>query len=801
MSSGFGSLTLDAQALQCLTDYLDQPQAQREAWLQARCGDHPELLQAVLRLIAVERASGDFLETGPFHGWDPEPVGKRIGRYELMEELGRGGMGVVYRARRADGAFEQEVAIKLFLHGAISDSSLHRFTTERQILASLEHPGIARLIDGGSGEDGVPYVVMELIDGEPITHYCDRHALDLDQRLKLFHGVCLTLEAAHAKGIVHRDIKPGNVLATADGQTKVVDFGIAKVLRSQDFAAGLPETVPGLMALTPEYASPEQVRGQPIGPASDIYSLGILLYKLLTGSRPYVIDTLTPGEIERTVCETIPPDPSKHVALMRAAPPPGISDSRKLRGKLRGDLDRIVMTALHKVPQQRYHSAAAFAGDIERYLHGLPVKARGTSRLYRAGRFVARNRVVVAAIGFAFAALVAGFIAVSFQAHEAQKQRDLAAQEARRASSAKDFLVEMIGRADPFENVSSATLIGAIRQSISSIDARFAGQPQLEADMRYAIGYALQNLGEIPAAREQMEKALLLRRAGGSALEIAEVLDGLGIVCWWESDFERGEQHFKQALELLADETGERALALRINTLANFSGMLIDAGDFERSVDLSRQALEAERDTPGISPAAQAAIWGNLATALDGLKLFDEAVAAFDTTLELQRQATGELHPDYAVILNNQAHLFHDMGEPQKAIANLKQSLRIRRQTLGENHPQVATALFNLAHVQTAAGDLEDAERNGLEALDIAQASYAEGHPRIGKAHQALAELYVSTAQQKLARLHALKAQHIYARAESVDPGWIRAVDKLLAEMDSVDHPGKRTLAAPESSP
>lgn len=800
MSPDPGSLTLDAQALQCLTEYLDQPEAARDEWLQARCVDHPELLRAVLHLAAAENASGDFLETSPLHARDFDLVGRRIGRYELIEELGRGGMGAVYRARRADGAFEQDVAMKLFLQGAISDSALHRFTTERQILASLEHPGIARLIDGGSSEDGVPYVVMELIDGEPITHYCDRHALDLDKRLKLFQDVCLTLEAAHAKGIVHRDIKPGNVLATADGQTKVVDFGIAKVLRSQEFAAGLPETLPGLMALTPEYASPEQVRGQSIGPASDIYSLGILLYELLTGSRPYVIDTLTPGEIERSVCETIPPEPSRHVALMRSAPPPGISDSRKLRGKLRGDLDRIVMTALHKLPQQRYPSAAAFAADIERYLLGLPVKARGTSRLYRASRFVARNRVVVAAVGFAFVALVAGLIAVSLQVREAQIQRDLAAHEAKRAGSAKDFLIEMIGRADPFENASSATLIGAIRQSIPGIAARFAGQPQLEADMRYAIGYALQNLGEIPLAREQMEKALLLRRADGSALEIAEVLDGLGIVCWWESDFERGEDRFTQALELLTDQGGERALALRINTLANFAGMLIDAGDFERSAQLSRQALAAASDAPGLSPATQAVLWGNLATALESLKRFDEAIVAFDKTLALQRQATGELHPDYAVALNNQAHLFHDMGEPHKAIANLQESLRIRRQTLGDEHPLVATALFNLAHVQIAAGEFADAERNGLEALDIAKASYTPGHPRIGKAHQALAELYVSTTQPELARRHALQAQHIYARAQGVDPAWILAVDELLAGMGPAN-PGKRELASPESSP
>ncbi|MBL0164952.1 MAG: serine/threonine protein kinase [Xanthomonadales bacterium] len=778
--------TLDSQILTHLTAFLEQPEDARSAWLQNHCGDNPRLIEALQKMAAAAAACGDFLESSPTSPPIPDRIGKRIGRYELISELGRGGMGAVYRARRADGAFEQEVAIKLFLQDLVSAPALQRFTAERQILASLEHPGIARLIDGGTTSEGTPYVVMELIDGEPITSYCDHHSLDLQARLKLFQGICMTLEVAHKKGIVHRDIKPANVLATRDGRTVLVDFGIAKILRADEFAAELPATVPGLTALTPDYASPEQIRGQQIGVASDVYSLGILLYELLTGSRPYTTYSLSPGEIERSVCETIPPDPSSRVAMMRATPPVGLDDKRRLRGKLRGDLDRIVMTSLRKQPEQRYTSAASFAADIGRYLAGLPVKARGASRIYRAGKYVARHRLAVAATTFAFVALIIGLIAVSLQAHEAQRQRDLAMQEASRAQSAKQFLVEMIGRADPYENSGPASLIGAIKQSIANIETRFKGQPQLEADMRYAIGFALQNLGEIEPAHEQLEKALALRQQHGSKLDIAETITALGVIDWWRSDFKEGEKHFLLALDLIDTDPSQRAADLRVDALTNFAGLLIDGGDFVRSENISHKALAAAQGS-NIPAATMATLWGNLATAQQSNSKLDEASASFERTLDMQRQSTGEMNPAYAVALNNQAHLFLAQGKPEKAIKNLERSLQIRRQTLGKTHPQTATALFNLAHVQIMVGDFNAAERNGLEALQIDEASYKPGHPHIGKAHQTLAELYLKTNQLALARKHALYAQTIYRKAEGVDPAWIKAADSLLEKIGQED--------------
>ena len=399
----------------------------REAYLNQVCADDPGLRDEVVSLMASFEEAGDFLDESPLASLDEKEdadplLGRRIGSYRITEEIGHGGMGTVYRAVRVDESFRKEVAIKVIRRGMTSDL-LRRFRHERQILATLDHPNIARLLDGGTTDDGLPYFVMEFIPGEPIDQYCDTKRLTTVERLRLFCKVCSAVQAAHERLIIHRDIKPGNILIDSHGEPKLLDFGIAKILDPELSTQTIDPTATILRLMTPEYASPEQVRGEPVTPATDIYSLGVLLYELLTGRRPYRLRSRAPFEIAEIICEANPDRPSTAVARTEVVTrrnaksteitPEVVSEARKtrpdeLRRTLCGDLDNIVLTAMRKEPTRRYKSVALLSADIERYLAGQSVSARRDTALYRFSKTVRRNRpaVLAAAATLAVALLV-----------------------------------------------------------------------------------------------------------------------------------------------------------------------------------------------------------------------------------------------------------------------------------------------------------------------------------------------------------------------------------------------------------
>ncbi|MEM7356684.1 MAG: serine/threonine-protein kinase, partial [Acidobacteriota bacterium] len=421
------------------------PPEGREAFLAQSCGDDSAMRHEVESMLESDRETatldddnpivrflGHTLPSGPFQE-------RRFGSYRAVGEIGRGGMAVVYAAVRDDDQYHQQVAIKLIKRGMDTDAIIARFRQERQILAHLVHPNIARLLDGGLTEDGLPYLVMEHIEGLPIHLYCERNQLTTAERLQLFRTVCAAVHFAHQKLVVHRDLKPSNILVADDGEPKLLDFGIAKLLAPDSAISALAATVEGRAPMTPEYASPEQVRGEPTSTSSDTYALGVLLYQLLTGQRPYRLERLSPQEMERAICEQEPDKPS--TAIIRESTevspastgsgskilsPSRTGSSAKLRRELAGDLDNIVMMALQKLPERRYSSVDQLSEDIRRHLEGLPVLARQDTFAYRAGKFIRRHRWGVIAASLIFASLVAGIAATTWQARQASRQRTTA---------------------------------------------------------------------------------------------------------------------------------------------------------------------------------------------------------------------------------------------------------------------------------------------------------------------------------------------------------------------------------------
>jgi serine/threonine protein kinase len=394
---------------------VELPPSEQRAFLDSACPDN-DARREVEQMLASDSDTG--LNRSPLatHSFTEGArlEGRRIGRYRIAGEIGRGGMGAVFAAVRDDGHFEQKVAVKVILSGLNTDAIARRFRNERQILASLEHPNIARLLDGGMSDDGLPFYVMEFIEGEPIDEYCRARDLPLHQRLELFRQVCSAISFAHRRLIVHRDIKPSNILVTPAGEVKLLDFGIAKVVSQTNDADRGTATQLGLM--TPDYASPEQVRGEQVTTATDTYSLGVVLYRLLTGQLPYNLSGLRLDQMLRLVCETEPPRPSNVLANSEAANPQS----------LKGDLDNIVLKALKKEPDRRYESVEQFSEDVRRYLVELPVSARPDTFSYRASKFVKRNRVAVVAASLVFFALIAGILGMTYQTRAARRERERA---------------------------------------------------------------------------------------------------------------------------------------------------------------------------------------------------------------------------------------------------------------------------------------------------------------------------------------------------------------------------------------
>ena len=730
------------------------PETERQAFLVARCPDET-LRREALSLLAAAESSNLPLD-GPSPGHLPsgkDPV--RVGPYCLLERIGHGGMGTVWIARRVDQVHHQKVAVKLLQWGLEGEEATRRFQREREILAQLEHPNIARLLDGGTAEDGRPYLVMERIEGLPVHRYCEEHDLDVPARLRLFQKICTAVHFAHQNLVVHRDIKPANILVTEDGEPKLLDFGIAKLLSTENFPLTVVPTAPGRAPMTPAWASPEQLRGEHVVTATDIYSLGVLLFHLLTGKTPYSLDGLSYLQVVRAVSDREPPLASN---VVRAEDSPQSPD---LVRRLTGDLDSILLRALRQDPTLRYSSAEHFAQDIERHLTGLPVLARQGTFLYRSRKFVARNRV-----GVAVAATILGLL-LTFLVTLLDRERQITAERDRFERTA-GFLTQLFAQPDPKgannPDLRAREVLDRGAQEIHSL----ADQPQVQADMRIVIGRSYFGLGLYEAATREIEEALHVRRATlpEGHVQIGEALALLGQV---ESDrgrLELAEVHLREALDIF-----RRAHTAPHPELAEgqfrLAWILERRGAYEEAKPLYRTALEQIRVLD--EPELLAEILNGLGILLREQASYDESEALLRESLALRRERFGELHALTLGSSNSLGLLLQARGQLDEAEQIFRQALEQAQSLFEGPHKTTATLLANLGGVLSRKGRHEEAEPFLRRAIHLTETLRFGDHPDLATYLGQLAHVEqqlgrgsdaIETARQALAMRRRLFGDH-----------------------------------------
>ncbi|HLG14769.1 MAG TPA: serine/threonine-protein kinase [Blastocatellia bacterium] len=758
---------------------------ERQVFLDEACGADRKLRAEVESLLvsdgqaeqeekevqrAIHRVAEEFVEEGSL-----SEGRRRIGPYELVEELGRGGMGAVYLGQRADESYQKQVAIKLIKRGMDTDEVLARFRHERQILANLDHPNIARLLDGGTTEDGLPYFVMEHIEGQPIDQYCATRELSIFERLKLFRTVCSAVSYAHQNLVVHRDLKPGNILVTADGVVKLLDFGIAKLLHAEPGALTLTATAIGLRAMTPEYASPEQVRGETMTTASDVYSLGVLLYELLTGRRPYQFKGSTPLEIERVITVEEPPKPS--TAVSRQPPvvngrwPVEADDNRrwrdghrtakKLSRQLEGDLDNIVLMAIRKDPQRRYASVEQFSEDIRRHLAGRPVIARTDTLGYRAGKFVKRHRVGVGMAAAVLSLMIAIGAILAAQSARIARERDravaaeqVAAQQRTAAESERDRAIaaeRVSERARDAErtqhNIAEANLARAqeAERQATSEAARAnneAARARTEAETARRVSEFLAGLFEVSdpsrakgntiTAREILDKgaARITKDLKGQPKVQATMMDTMGRVYESLGLYDSAAPLHDEALKLRRQTLGAEHVEVA-RSLNNLAEVLRRKGDHETAESLYREALAMQRKLLGPEHADVAESLDNLAILLDTRGDYKAAEQLFREALEMRRKLLGREHAEVCETLNNLGELLRKKGDYEAAEPLFRDAIAIQRKQLGSEDPRLAITLDNLASLLYSKGDYVAAEPLYREALGIFRKVLGNEHPDV----------------------------------------------------------------------
>ncbi|MBK8245982.1 MAG: serine/threonine protein kinase [Gemmatimonadetes bacterium] len=707
-----------------LADLPVDEQAQRLAALDLP----PELMARLRALLDADRTSHDVIGSAiaAVVSAPSGPPPTEVGPWRLLRSLGVGGMGTVYLAERADEAYQAQVAIK-FLRGTLATPDLERrFRAERQFLATLDHPGIARLIDGGTAPDGTPYFVMEYVDGEPLDTWCDAHHLDVRARVALVQRICDAVQHAHQGFVVHRDLKPANILVTADGSPKLLDFGIARLV--DDSREGRDLTF--YQAMTPSYASPEQLRGGVITTASDVWSLGVILFRLLAGVPPHDLDGLSAAEVERRVTTTPAPPPSHHAPAARSR-------------ELRGELDTIVRKALQVDAAQRYRTAADFAEDLRRWLAREPILARRPTAAYRTWSFVRRHPLGVGASVAAVLALAALTATSLVQAGRARDAAERAAAGQRTAEQATNELVELLNLADP--NISGGETItarGMLDRGATRILTGQTTDPDVRVSLAIALAAVYRNLAAYDSAGPLLDTALAIRTRthGPASSAYAQVLHEYSTLQYALGNYDSTAALERRVLDIQrVAAPGDNAVTEA--ALEGLGTALDETGEYVEAEQHLRAALAMARVVHGDSAMEVANDLLSLAAVLRAQARYDDAVPLLEESVVVATQVRGRRNLDVANALNHLARTHSLAGRHEAAIPIVKEAIDIQATVHGKPHPETAASLGNLAGILANLARLDESRVVRLQSHEMLMAYFGRSHPYIGASFTAIGDL------------------------------------------------------------
>jgi serine/threonine-protein kinase len=785
------------QVAELVKSALERPHEERDTFLLEACAGDAEMRAEVESFLQFQGEASQFIEQGALHvaaetfARDPElPSLRQIEGYQIISRIGVGGMGEVYLAEETK--LRRKVALKLVRAGMDSAEIVTRFRHEEQILASLNHPNIAQLYAAGVAAGDLPYFAMEYVAGTRLDEYCNAQTLSPAARLQLFRKVCAAVHYAHQRLVIHRDLKPSNILVTADGEPKLLDFGIAKLIEGQDAVTQM-QTLLG--AMTPDYASPEQVRGEAMTTATDVYSLGVLLYEILTGQRPYRLKTRSPGEIARAITDQDPERPSTAVTKRD-----GNSNFELRNSKfLKGDLDNIVLMALRKEPQRRYASVGQFSEDLRRYLEGLPVLAHKDTLSYRATKFIRRNKIGVTAASVLALTLFGGIIATTWQATRATEQARIAAQERDRArietakaARTSAFLQNILSFSDTNwlsqnpDKKRDATIADALDAASRRVELELADQPEVLASVRLTIGRAYMGQSRVDAAEPHLRAALDIRRKvlGPEHQDTAEALETLGALLIMRGNYEESESLLREAVGIYrraraAGKVNEKWFATALTDLGTVQNYRGEPAAGEAS---SREALEISAHLGGADRESLANIYSNLAASRRGQGDLDGAIAYSEKSIEEYRRAPGKPSSDHGVAYANLAFFVMMKGDYARSEALFLEALNIYRNTIGETHQTVSYARINLADNYYLQGNYPRAREEIDRAIAIQQQKLPDGHVDFGLSYTVLGKICTRTDDPTGGESYLRRALETRTRALKPGHRWTAETQSALGE-------------------